>query len=100
VRFERWLRLSQIQAGSRTLLAGGALADVAAPPPGELLSETNGNPVVILLSFGTARVFCSLVTGGCDYQLLSPTCQRAARIHGGTPLGPGGDLALRSLSAS
>jgi competence protein ComEC len=31
-------------------------ADVIAPPPGELLSETNDNSVAILLSYGTARV--------------------------------------------
>jgi hypothetical protein len=31
-------------------------ADVIAPPPGELFSETNDNSVAILLSYGTARV--------------------------------------------
>ena len=32
------------------------MADVIAPLPGELFSETNDNPVAILLSCGTARV--------------------------------------------
>ena len=31
-------------------------ADVIAPPPGELFSETNDNSVAILLSYGTVRV--------------------------------------------
>ena len=35
---------------------GGARADVIAPPPGELFSETNDNSVAILLSYGAARV--------------------------------------------
>ena len=30
-------------------------ADVIAPPPGELFSETNDNSVAILLTYGTAR---------------------------------------------
>jgi len=43
--------------GSRDVLrAGGALAYVIAPPPGELFSETNANSVAILLSFGMVRV--------------------------------------------
>ena len=29
---------------------------VIAPPPGELLAETNDNPVAILLTYSTARV--------------------------------------------
>ena len=37
-------------------LAGGVRADVIAPPPGELYSETNDNSVAILLTYGTARV--------------------------------------------
>jgi competence protein ComEC len=37
-------------------LAGGALTDVIAPPPGKLFSETNDNSVAILLTYGTARV--------------------------------------------
>ena len=37
-------------------LAGGLRADVIAPPPGELYSETNDNSVAILLTYGTARV--------------------------------------------
>jgi hypothetical protein len=36
--------------------AGGARADVVAPPSGELFSETNSNSVAILLSYGTARL--------------------------------------------
>ena len=32
------------------------IEDVIAPPLGELFSETNGNSVAILLSYGTARV--------------------------------------------
>ncbi len=43
-------------AGGRTILAGGALADVMAPPPGELFSETNDNSVAILLTYGAAYV--------------------------------------------
>ena len=35
----------------------GASVDVIALLPGELFSETNGNLVAILLSYGTARVF-------------------------------------------
>ncbi len=30
--------------------------DIIAPPPGELLSETNDNSVAILLTYATARV--------------------------------------------
>jgi hypothetical protein len=32
------------------------VTDVIAPPPGELFSETNDNPVAILLVYGTGRV--------------------------------------------
>jgi len=35
---------------------GGARIDVVGPPPGELFSETNDNSVVLLLTYGTARV--------------------------------------------
>ena len=35
---------------------GDTRADVIAPPPGKLFSETNDNSVGILLTFGTARV--------------------------------------------
>jgi hypothetical protein len=31
-------------------------ADVIAPPPGELFSETSDNSVAILLAYGAARV--------------------------------------------
>ncbi len=51
-----WLQAPTNWAGGRTILAGGALADVIAPPPGELFSETNDNSVAILLSYGTARI--------------------------------------------
>jgi competence protein ComEC len=37
-------------------LPGVVIEDVIAPPLGELFSETNGNSVAILLSYGTARV--------------------------------------------
>ena len=40
----------------RRLDWGGVQADVIAPPPGELFSETNDNSVAILLSYGTASV--------------------------------------------
>ncbi len=58
---ERCASSSRLQApanwaGGRTILVGGALADVMAPPPGELFSETNDNSVAILLSYGTVRV--------------------------------------------
>jgi hypothetical protein len=36
---------------------GDASVDVIALPPGELFSETNGNLVAILLTYGTAHVF-------------------------------------------
>jgi hypothetical protein len=32
------------------------VADVIAPPPGELFSENNDNPVAILLTYATAPV--------------------------------------------
>ena len=35
---------------------GGVRAEVIAPPPGELFSETNDNSVAILLSYGAGRV--------------------------------------------
>ena len=35
---------------------GGVQADVIAPPPGQLFSETNDNSVGILLTLGSARV--------------------------------------------
>ena len=35
---------------------GGVQADVIAPPPGELFSETNDNSVAILLTYATARI--------------------------------------------
>ncbi len=40
----------------RRLDWGGVQADVIAPPPGELFSETNDNSVAILLTYGAARV--------------------------------------------
>jgi beta-lactamase superfamily II metal-dependent hydrolase len=44
-----------VRAGRR-MDWGGVQADVIAPPPGELFSETNDNSVAILLTYGTARV--------------------------------------------
>ncbi len=35
---------------------GDAIANVIAPSPGELFSETNDNSVAILLSYGRARI--------------------------------------------
>jgi hypothetical protein len=37
-------------------LRGRALADIIAPPPGDLFSETNDNSVAILHTYSTARV--------------------------------------------
>ena len=48
-------RLEEVRAGHR-MDWGGVRADVIAPPPGELFSETNDNSVAILLTYGTARV--------------------------------------------
>jgi hypothetical protein len=42
--------------GEQDSIDGGTQKDVIAPPPGELFSETNDNSVVILLTYGTARV--------------------------------------------
>jgi competence protein ComEC len=47
--------LEVVRAGRR-MEWGGVRADVIAPPPGELFSETNDNSVAILLTYGTARV--------------------------------------------
>jgi hypothetical protein len=46
--------------GVATLLAGGMILDIIAPP-GELFLETNDNSVAILLTYGTTSL-CSLVT--------------------------------------
>jgi competence protein ComEC len=48
-------KVEQVRTGYR-MDWGGVRADVIAPPPGELFSETNDNSVAILLSYGTARV--------------------------------------------
>jgi competence protein ComEC len=48
-------RVEEVRSGYR-MDWGGVRADVIAPPPGELFSETNDNSVAILLSYGTARV--------------------------------------------
>jgi competence protein ComEC len=48
-------RLEEVRAGRR-MDWGGVRADVIAPPPGELFSETNDNSVAILLIYGTARI--------------------------------------------
>jgi competence protein ComEC len=47
--------LEVVRAG-RWMDWGGVQADVIAPPPDELFSETNDNSVAILLTYGTARV--------------------------------------------
>ena len=44
-----------VRAGRR-MDWGGVQADVIAPPPGELFSETNDNSVAILLTYGAARI--------------------------------------------
>ncbi len=46
----------EVVRSGRRLEWGGVRADVIAPPPGELFSETNDNSVAILLSYGSARV--------------------------------------------
>ena len=46
----------EVVRSERRLDWGGVQADVIAPPPGELFSETNDNSVAILLSYGTARI--------------------------------------------
>ena len=55
-------KVEVVRAGRR-LEWGGVRADVIAPPPGELFSETNDNSVAILLSYATARV---LLAGDAD----------------------------------
>ena len=52
---EEGSEVKEVRAGYR-MEWGGVRADVIAPPPGELFSETNDNSVAILLSYGTARV--------------------------------------------
>jgi competence protein ComEC len=52
---EEGSRVQEMRTGHR-MDWGGVRADVIAPPPGELFSETNDNSVAILLSYGTARV--------------------------------------------
>jgi competence protein ComEC len=52
---EEGSRLEVVRAG-RLMDWGGVRADVIAPPPGELFSETNDNSVAILLTYGTARI--------------------------------------------
>jgi competence protein ComEC len=48
-------KVEVVRAGRR-MDWGGVRADVIAPPPGELFSETNDNSVAILLSYGAGRV--------------------------------------------
>ena len=48
-------KVQEVRTGYR-MDWGGVQADVIAPPPGELFSETNDNSVAILLTHGTARV--------------------------------------------
>jgi competence protein ComEC len=52
---EEGSKVEVVRAGRR-LDWGGVQADVIAPPPGELFSETNDNSVAILLTYATARV--------------------------------------------
>jgi competence protein ComEC len=52
---EEGSEVEEVRAGYR-MEWGGVRAEVIAPPPGELFSETNDNSVAILLSYGTARV--------------------------------------------
>jgi competence protein ComEC len=51
-------------------------ADVIAPPPGELFSETNDNSVAILLSYGTARVLLAGDTEVREEHTASGSCTR------------------------
>jgi beta-lactamase superfamily II metal-dependent hydrolase len=46
----------EVVRSGRRLEWGGVQADVIAPPPGELFSETNDNSVAVLLTYGTARI--------------------------------------------
>jgi competence protein ComEC len=46
----------QVVRGGFRMDWGGVQADVIAPPPGELFSETNDNSVAILLTYATARI--------------------------------------------
>jgi competence protein ComEC len=49
------LKVEVLGAG-RQMDWGGVRADVIAPPPGELFSETNDDSVAILLTYGAARI--------------------------------------------
>ena len=51
-----WATFGPRPSPARHPRAGGALADVIGPPPGELYSGTNDNSVAILLTCGMARV--------------------------------------------
>ena len=53
----------EIVRAGRRMYWGGVRADVIAPAPGPLASETNDNSVAILLTYGTARV---LLTGDAE----------------------------------
>ncbi len=48
-------RVQEVRTGYR-MDWGGVRADVIAPPPGELFSETNENSVAVLITYGTARI--------------------------------------------
>ena len=48
-------RVQVVRSGYR-MDWGGVQADVIAPPPGDLFSETNDNSVAILLSYARARI--------------------------------------------
>jgi competence protein ComEC len=61
---EEGSRVQVVRSGYR-MEWGGVRAEVIAPPPGELFSETNDNSVAILLTYGTARV---LLAGDAEAQ--------------------------------
>ncbi len=52
---EEGSEVEQVRAGYR-MVWGGVRADVIAPPPGELFSETNDNSVAILLTYSSACI--------------------------------------------
>jgi hypothetical protein len=62
-----------VNRAQRCVVSKGAPADVIAPPPGELFSETDDNSVAILLSYGTAHV---LLAGGISDYWKPPICLR------------------------
>ena len=57
-------------------LGRGYTADVIAPPPGELFSETNDNSVAILLTYGTARILLAGDAETKEEYMASGPCTR------------------------